>query len=313
MTSTSGPGISLMAEFTGLGYFAEVPAVIFDVQRIGPSTGLPTRTSQGDVLSAATLSHGDTKHIVLIPGSVEECYSMAGEAFDLADRFQTPIFVLSDLDLGMNNWMADRFDYPTKAMDRGKILTAEDLAKIKKFDRYRDVDGDGVPYRTLPGTAHPLAGYFTRGSGHNEKAQYSERPEDYKNLMDRLLKKYDTARTYVPAPIVDMDPNANVGIIAYGSTHWAVVEARDRMSELGVPTSYLRIRALPFSQPLKDFVSSMKEVYVVEQNRDGQMADLIRLELGPQATRIKSLCHYTGMPVDAQFIIEGILHTKGEK
>src|SRR5205807_4310449 len=194
MTSTSGPGISLMAEFVGLGYYAEIPAVIFDIQRVGPSTGLPTRTMQGDILKCAFLSHGDTKHILLLPASVEECFSFAIEAFELAEKFQTPVFVMSDLDLGMNNWMASPFDYPEKPMSRGKVLNAEDLQRLGSFGRYKDVDGDGIPYRTLPGTNHPQAGYFTRGSGHNEKAQYSERPDDYVRNVDRLARKSDTAR-----------------------------------------------------------------------------------------------------------------------
>ncbi|HWP85596.1 MAG TPA: 2-oxoacid:acceptor oxidoreductase subunit alpha, partial [Terriglobia bacterium] len=245
MTATSGPGISLMSEFSGLAYYAEIPVVIFDVQRTGPSTGLPTRTMQGDILSTVYLSHGDTLHILLLPCSVEECYSMAMEAFDLAEEFQTPVFVMSDLDLGMNNWMADPFPYPDKPMARGKVLTAEDLDRLGKFERYRDVDGDGIPYRTLPGTKHPLAAYFTRGSGHNEKAAYSERPEDYKNNMDRLRRKYETARGRVPAPVLEEDPNAEIGLIAFGSSHWAVVEARDQLRlEQNIPTAYLRLRAL---------------------------------------------------------------------
>lgn len=307
MTSTSGPGISLMAEFAGLGYFAEIPGVIFDIQRIGPSTGLPTRTSQGDVLSSVFLSHGDTKHIVLIPSSVEECYTMAMEAFDLAERFQTPIFVLSDLDLGMNNWMSDRFPYLDKPIDRGKVLTVEDLDRIKTFERYRDVDGDGIPYRTLPGMAHPLAAYFTRGSGHNEKGNYTEKPEDYKNLMDRLARKYETARTQVPAPVLESNDGAEIGIIAYGSTHWAIVESRDRLRALNVPTSYLRLRAIPFDDRLNQFVSRMKRVYVVEQNRDGQMADLVRLHVGVDCGKIRSIRHYTGFPIDATFVTNQIL------
>lgn len=308
MTSTSGPGISLMSEFTGLGYFAEIPAVVFDIQRIGPSTGLPTRTSQGDILSVAFLSHGDTKHIVLFPSSAEECYTMAIEAFDLAERFQTPVFVLSDLDLGMNNWMADPFKYPKKPLDRGKVLTAEQLTKLEKFERYRDVDSDGIPYRTLPGTPHALAAYFTRGSGHNERAQYSERPEDYKNLMDRLARKYETARQKVPAPVESVEPEAEIGIIAYGSSHWAVTECQDQLRrESGMSTSYLRIRALPFNGQIRQFVARHKRVYVVEQNRDGQMADLIRLEVKEEAPKIRSVRHYTGIPIDARFVTDAIL------
>ncbi len=203
MTSTSGPGISLMAEFIGLGYYAEIPAVVWNIQRVGPSTGLPTRTSQGDVLSSFLLSHGDTKHLLLFPSSVGECYEMASTAFDLAERFQTPVFVMSDLDLGMNVWMSDPFPYPEKPIDRGKVLSAADLDKVGSFGRYRDVDGDGIPYRTLPGTNHPLAAYFTRGSGHTPDAEYSERATDYVTNLDRLSKKFDTARAHVPAPVVD--------------------------------------------------------------------------------------------------------------
>ena len=307
MTSTSGPGISLMAEFAGYGYFTEIPTVIFDIQRVGPSTGMPTRTAQGDIISAYFLSHGDTKHIVLFPGSVEECYSLAVEAFDLAERFQTPVFVLSDLDLGMNNWMAEQFPYPEKPFDRGKILTAEEIERLGKFERYRDVDGDGICYRTLPGTPHPLASYFTRGSGHNERAAYSERPDDYKNLMDRLNKKYQTARTYVPKPIVDIDAKAKIGIIAFGSSDVAVVESRDQLRQSGVANSYLRVRALPFTDELRSFVGKHDRIYVVEQNRDAQLRDLIRLELPDLATRLRSVLHYTGLPIDARSITDAIM------
>ncbi|HEV8129901.1 MAG TPA: 2-oxoacid:acceptor oxidoreductase subunit alpha [Acidobacteriota bacterium] len=309
MTSTSGPGISLMAEFAGLGYFTEVPAVIFDIQRVGPSTGLPTRTSQGDVLATVYLSHGDTRHIVLFPASVEECYSMAIEAFDLAERLQTPVFVCSDLDIGMNNWMAEPFPYPDKPIDRGKVLSAEELEKLGKFERYRDVDGDGVTYRTLPGDPHPLAAYFTRGSGHNEKGQYTERPEDYKNLMDRLLKKYNTARKVVPAPVIQSNgKNAEIGIIAFGSSDWAVEESRHQLlTEQSTDTDYLRIRALPFNGQIRQFVKNHNRIYVVEQNRDGQMADLIKLEVGGDCTKIRSVLHYNGLPVDARSVTDEIL------
>jgi len=308
MTNTSGPGISLMAEFTGLAYYVEVPVVIIDVQRTGPSTGLPTRTMQGDILSTVYLSHGDTMHILLLPSSVEECYTMSMEAFDLAEEFQTPVFLMSDLDLGMNNWMADPLEYPDKPIARGKVLSAADLERIGKFERYRDVDGDGIPYRTLPGTEHPLAPYFTRGSGHNEKAGYSEKPEDYKNNMDRLRRKYETARTRVPAPVVESDPNAEIGIIAFGSSHWAILEARDQLrQEQNIPTAYLRIRALPFNDDLRDFVKGMKRVYVVEQNRDGQMCDLIRLNVWRDCNKVRSVRHYTGFPIDARTITDEIL------
>lgn len=313
MTATSGPGISLMAEFAGLAYFSEIPAVVWDIERIGPSTGLPTRTSQADVLSAFYLSHGDTKHIVLFPSSVEECFDFAGAAFDLAERFQTLVLVLSDLDLGMNNWMANPFTYPEKPIDRGKVLTKEDLDRLGKFERYRDVDGDGVPYRTLPGTPHPLAAYFTRGSGHNEKAGYSEKPEDYKNLMDRLARKHETAKRFVPQPAVDINPKAKVGIIAYGTTHWAIHESRDQLrQEKGIETSYLRLRALPFTQEVQEFVDRHDRVYVVEQNRDGQVGDLIKLEVGGQCVRIQKVLHYTGYPVDARSITEQIATAEKE-
>ena len=202
MTATSGPGISLMSEFAGLGYFAEIPAVIFDIQRVGPSTGMPTRTAQGDILTVAYLSHGDTRHVMLLPGSVKECFELSIEAFDLAEQLQTPVFVLSDLDLGMNNWMTEPFTYPEKPMQRGKVLSAEDLERMGSFARYQDVDGDAIGYRTLPGTAHPKAAFFTRGSGHNEKALYTERPDEYQQQMERLSRKFETARTMVPAPVV---------------------------------------------------------------------------------------------------------------
>ncbi|MGH9333240.1 MAG: 2-oxoacid:acceptor oxidoreductase subunit alpha, partial [Vicinamibacteria bacterium] len=298
MTSTSGPGISLMAEFVGLGYYAEIPAVIWNIQRVGPSTGLPTRTSQGDVLSTYVLSHGDTKHILLFPSSVSECFEFGGTAFDLAERFQTPVFVMSDLDLGMNIWMSDTFPHPEKPLDRGKVLSAEDLEKLGSFGRYRDVDGDGIPYRTLPGTNHPLAAYFTRGSGHTEDAEYSERPTDYAGNLDRLARKFETARSHVPAPIVDETKRAGVGIIAFGTTHWAILESRDQLrEESDLKTSYFRIRALPFTGDLAAFVSRHDRLYVVEQNRDAQMLQLIRQELAPRPdllAKLRSVLHYNG-------------------
>src|SRR5207249_1889324 len=238
MTSTAGPGISLMSEFVGLGYYAEIPSVIFDVQRVGPSTGLPTRTAQGDLLSTALLSHGDTKHPMLFPSSCEESFTMAMDAFDLSERFQTPVFVMMDLDLGMNNWMADPFSYPTKPIARGKVLSAEDLERLGGFARYKDVDGDGAGYRTLPGTNHPNAAYFTRGSGHNEKAQYTEREDDYINNMDRLAHKFETMRAHVPKAVVEYNPKATVGFVAFGTSHYAGEESRDELkSEYGIAPS----------------------------------------------------------------------------
>jgi 2-oxoglutarate ferredoxin oxidoreductase subunit alpha len=308
MTSTAGPGVSLMAEFTGLGYYAEVPAVIFDVQRVGPSTGLPTRTAQPDILSTAVLSHGDTKHPLLIPASVEECYTMAMDAFDLAERLQTPVFVMSDLDLGMNNWMAHPFDYPTKPMDRGKRLDAETLKRLGTFGRYRDVDGDGIPYRTVPGDGMPA--YFTRGSGHNEDAQYSERADDYANNLDRLARKFDTARTLVPKPVVEMvEGRGGVGLIAYGTTHWAVVESRDQLrDEQGLDTSYLRLRAFPFTPELGEFIDRCDRVYVIEQNRDAQMLSLIKMECThAQFGKLRSILHYAGLPVAGESVTTDLL------
>jgi len=311
MTATSGPGISLMAEFAGLAYFAEVPAVVWDVQRTGPSTGLPTRTSQGDIIPSFYLSHGDTKHIILIPSSVEECFEFGVEAFNLSERFQTLVMVLSDLDLGMNIWMADPFRYPEKPIDRGKVLSSEDLERLGDFARYRDVDGDGIPYRTLPGTYHHLAAYFARGSGHNEYAAYSERPEDYKENIDRLARKFDTARQSVPPPVVEGDEDADVGIVAFGSSHWAIIESRDQLeAERGLKTRYLRLRALPFSDELAAFIRSCERIYVVEQNRDAQMRQLISLELAnepEQIGKLRSVLHYTGLPIDARSITDEIL------
>ena len=307
MTSTAGPGISLMGEFTGLGYYAEVPAVIFDVQRVGPSTGLPTRTAQQDILTTAVLSHGDTKHPMLIPASVNECYTMAMDAFDLAERLQTPVFVMSDLDLGMNNWMSKPFEYPTRPHDRGKRLDAETLKKIGEFGRYRDVDGDGIPYRTVPGDGMPA--YFTRGSGHNEKAQYSERADDYANNLDRLARKFETARTLVPKPEVEVNPRAKIGLIAYGTTHWALVEARDQLkNEAGIDTSYLRLRAYPFTTEVKQFIDRHDRIYLVEQNRDAQMLSLLKMECTPaQFAKLGSILHYVGLPIDGRSVTMELL------
>ena len=308
MTSTSGPGISLMAEFVGLGYYAEIPAVIFDIQRVGPSTGLPTRTMQGDILKCAFLSHGDTRHILLLPASVEECFSFAIEAFELSEKFQTPVFVMSDLDLGMNNWMAAPFDYPEKPRSRGKVLNEEDLQRLGSFARYKDVDGDGIAYRTLPGTNHPQAGYFTRGSGHNEKAQYSERPDDYVRNVDRLARKSETARSFVPAPVQE-GHGKPIGVIAYGSSHWAMLETRDQLSrEAQIEIDYLRLRAYPFSKDVHEFVKSHDRVYVVEQNRDGQMLELLKLDLSPeQIVKLRSIRHYNGLPIDARSVTDAIV------
>lgn len=308
MTSTSGPGISLMGEFTGLAYYAEVPGVVFDIQRVGPSTGLPTRTAQGDILTVAMLSHGDTKQIMLLPASVEECYTTAMDAFDLAERFQTLVFVLSDLDLGMNNWMSKTFQYPEKPLDRGKLLDSASLERMGgEFGRYKDLDGDGIPYRTIPGDGMPA--YFTRGSGHNDRGQYSERPDDYVNNVERLARKFETAKQYVPQPVIEENPKATVGIIAYGSSHWAVIETRDQLvREGGVETAYLRIRAYPLSDSIADFIKRHDRVYVVEQNRDAQMLSLMRMELDPVlSAKLRSVRHFNGLPIDARSVTDGIL------
>jgi 2-oxoglutarate/2-oxoacid ferredoxin oxidoreductase subunit alpha len=306
MTSTSGPGISLMGEFAGLAYYAEVPGVVFDIQRVGPSTGLPTRTSQGDILSTALLSHGDTKQIMLIPASVEECYTMSMTAFDLAERFQTLIFVMSDLDLAMNTWMSGPFEYPEQPLDRGKVLDGATLERIGSWGRYKDVDGDGIPYRTIPGTNMPA--YFTRGSGHNEQGQYSERPDDYVRNMDRLLRKFETARQHVPRPEVEHIEGAEVGIIAYGTSHWAVEESRDQLArESGLRTAYLRLRAYPFTPELDEFLDRYQRIYVVEQNRDAQMLALMRLDgSAARVAKLRSVLHYSGLPIDARSVTDAI-------
>ena len=313
MTATSGPGISLMAEFSGLGYFAEIPGVIFDVQRTGPSTGMPTRTSQADLLSTAFLSHGDTKHIVLLPGSVKECFELAYAAFDLAERLQTPVFVLSDLDLGMNNWMSDRFDYPSTPLDRGKVLTAEDLRRLGGFARYRDVDGDAIGWRTLPGTPHPKAAYFTRGTGHTDEAGYTEKPEEYVALMERLARKFENARKLVPGPVTVKDKTSKIGFLAYGTTDFALRESLDQIKqEYGRDADYMRIRAYPFAHEIHDFVASHERVYVVEQDRDAQLASLLKLDLpADQVTKLRSILHYNGLPVDARFITDEFATKEG--
>ena len=313
MTATAGPGISLMAEFAGLAYYVEVPAVIWDIQRVGPSTGLPTRTSQGDVLSTAFLSHGDTRHILLFPSSPHECFSFAGEAFDLAEQFQTPVFVLSDLDLGMNNWMSEPFDYPEKPIQRGKVLSKEDLERLGAFQRYKDVEGDGIPYRTLPGTEHPAAAWFARGSGHNEKSQYSERPDDFEHNMERINRKFETARSYVPRPEVHTG-KSKIGIIAYGTSHWAITESRDQLrAEYNLETDYLRVRAYPFTREVHEFIEKHDRVYIVEQNRDAQLLSLLKLDLAPErVTRLRSIAHIHGLPLDARSVTDEIMMMEGK-
>jgi len=315
MTATAGPGISLMAEFAGLSYYAEVPGVVWDIQRVGPSTGLPTRTSQGDILSTAFLSHGDTKNILLLPCSVAECFSMAQDAFNLAEQFQTLVFVMSDLDLGMNNWMSDPFEYPKAPIDRGKVLTKEDLDRMGGFSRYKDVDNDGIGYRTLPGTEHPAAAYFTRGTGHNEKSGYSERPDDFEKNMERINKKFETARAFVPRPeLMTGKSKAKIGIIAYGTSHWGIIEARDQLrDEYNIETDYLRLKAYPFSREVHEFIEQHERVYVVEQNRDAQMLSMIKLDIKPElVTRLRSIAHIHGLPLDARSVTDELISMEGK-
>ncbi|HEV8190455.1 MAG TPA: 2-oxoacid:acceptor oxidoreductase subunit alpha [Ktedonobacterales bacterium] len=306
MTSTSGPGISLMTEYAGFAYFSEVPAVIWDIQRMGPSTGLPTRTSQGDILMAYYLGHGDTRHVLLLPSSMEECFEAGWTAFDLAERLQTPIFVLSDLDLGMNLWMTDPFKYPEKPFDRGKVLSKEDLDRLGGFHRYEDVDGDGIGYRTIPGTDHPLAAYFTRGSGHNAEAQYTERADEWEANLARLHKKFEFARTVVPKPVIDEIAGAQVGIISYGSNDTPIAEARGMLANAGVKTSYLRLRALPSTAEVQEFIAKYPHLYVVENNFDGQMHKVLLTEAPRYAGNMISLSMCDGLPLTARWIAQSI-------
>jgi 2-oxoglutarate ferredoxin oxidoreductase subunit alpha len=302
-----------MSELAGLAYFAEIPAVIWDVQRVGPSTGLPTRTSQGDLLATAFLSHGDTRHLLLFPGTMGECFSMAGEAFDLAERFQTPVFVMSDLDLGMNTWTSDPFPYPERPLDRGKVLSAADLERLGGFARYGDPDGDGIGWRTLPGTDHPRASYFTRGTGHDERSDYSERPGTFERNLARLARKVDGARTAMPAPVLAGDGEARAGVIAVGSSDPAVREALALLGRDGAPAAdYLRVRAYPFAPAVREFVERHEVVHVVEQNRDAQLLSLLKLDLpAPLAPRLRPLSHVSGMPLDARTVVEGLTAAEG--
>jgi 2-oxoglutarate ferredoxin oxidoreductase subunit alpha len=307
MTSTSGPGISLMSEFAGLAYFAEIPAVVWDIQRMGPSTGLPTRTCQGDILSAYYLSHGDTRHVLLFPATPKECFEMAGTAFDLAERLQTIVFVLSDLDLGMNLWISDEFDYPEIAYDRGKVLSEADLEEVKgSWGRYLDVDGDGVTYRTIPGNRHRAAGYFTRGTGHTEYATYSERADDWENNLHRLARKFETARNAVPGPVLDEIEEANIAILSIGSNDPAIAEARARLRDAGVETSYIRLRALPINDTVRNFIADYDQVFVVENNYDGQLHKILLAELPEFATKLISVRKCDGLPLSARFLTESI-------
>lgn len=307
MTSTSGPGISLMTEFAGLAYYSEVPLVVWDVQRVGPSTGMPTRTAQGDLTMVNFLGHGDTQQIVLIPGSAYECFQFGWQSFDIAERLQTPVFVLSDLDLGMNQWMIDPFDYPDQPMDRGKIHWEEDLEKLtERWGRYLDVDGDGIPYRTVPGNRSPMSPWFARGTGHDEYAAYTEDNEEWERQMARLVKKFETAKEYLPEPIIETMDKAKVGIIAFGSTNSAIEEARDYLKEDEINTNYMRIRALPFSDQVEQFIKNNDVTYVVELNRDGQMNQILTLEYPAMSEKMTSLTKHDGLPLSAQWVTEAI-------
>jgi 2-oxoglutarate ferredoxin oxidoreductase subunit alpha len=312
-TATSGPGISLMNEFLGLAYYAEVPAVIFDIQRVGPSTGMPTRTQQGDLMLSAYASHGDTRHVCLYPANPEECFYMAVQAFDLAERLQTPVLVLSDLDIGMNDWMCPDLKWnDAYRPDRGKMLGEQEVLKLEKFYRFVDKDGDGITYRTLPGV-HPKAAYFTRGSGHNSAAGYTEKPDEYLEVMDRLARKFENARKLVPAPVAEKDGTSKIGFLAYGSTDFALRESMDQIKkEYGQDVDYLRLRAYPFAHEIHDFVAKHERVYVVEQDRDAQLASLLRLDLpAEQVIKLRSILHYNGLPIDARSITEEFATKEG--
>ncbi len=309
MTSTSGPGFSLMTEYAGLAYFAEIPVVLWDVQRMGPSTGLPTRTAQGDLTMASFLGHGDTHYIILIPATVNECFEFGWKAFDLAEHLQTPVIVLSDLDLGMNQWISPRFAYPAAEMDRGKVLWEGDLDKLNgEWGRYHDVDGDGITYRTVMGNMHPSAAYFTRGTGHDDFAHYSEEPENWELNLTRLKHKLEEAKTIVPAPVVEQDGDVEIGIITMGSAESAVNEARFMMQSAGFKTDYLRVKALPFSPQVFDFVKKHRKNYVVELNQDGQLHQLLTLAITECSSQnLTSIAHSDGLPLTAKWVMEQIL------
>ncbi len=307
MTSTSGPGVSLMTEYLGLAYYAEVPLVLWNVQRVGPSTGLPTRTGQGDLTMHYFLGHGDTDQILLLPSSVNECFEFGWRAFDYAERFQSPIVIVSDLDLGMNLWMTKRLEYPDKPIERGKILWEEDLeAFATEWGRYLDVDGDGVPYRTVMGNEHPKAPYFTRGTGHDEFGNYSEDPAVWEAMLDRIKKKYQLAREQLPQPEIRSMGDTEIGLIGFGSTEPALLEAQDKLADLGIKTDFLRIRALPPSAAVEKFIQAHTRNYVLELNRDGQLHQILTLEYCDMVDRLISLCHIDGLPMTADWIVNSV-------
>jgi 2-oxoglutarate ferredoxin oxidoreductase subunit alpha len=312
ITSTSGPGLSLMAEYMGLAYYAEVPVVVWDVQRVGPSTGLPTRTAQGDLTFSYFLGHGDTQYIILIPGSMEECFEFGWKAFDIAERFQTPVIVLSDLDLGMNQWMTGKFKYPKLPIDRGKVLWEEDLEKFTEkhgsmWGRYLDIDGDGIPYRTIPGNLNSKSAYFARGTGHDEYAQYSEDAQEWEKGLNRIKRKIDNSRDSLPKPVFTPGGNTKVGIIASGSVNPAVDEAFDMLYSKGTPVDYLRVRSIPFSREVKEFLEDHERIYVVEMNRDGQLQQILSLEFPTHVEKLIKTAHSDGLPLTAKWITNAIL------
>jgi len=306
-TATSGPGISLMSEFLGLAYYAEVPAVLFDIQRVGPSTGMPTRTQQGDILSCAYASHGDTRHVCLYPSNPEECFYMAVQAFDLAERLQTPVMVLSDLDIGMNDWMCRDLKWDDSYRpDRGKVLGREELENLDKFYRYVDKDNDGITYRTLPGV-HSKGAYFTRGSGHTQYGVYTEDSAEYRLVLDRLMKKWATAKKLAPRAVIDATAASEIAIVSVGSCDGAVREAIDVLKVRGVAVDYMRVRAFPFTEDVERFLAAHTTIFVVEQNRDAQFRSLLTLETHVEKSKLRSLLHYDGLPISSTFIVEGIL------
>ena len=306
-TPTSGPGISLMSEFIGLAYYAEIPAVIFNVQRTGPSTGMPTRTQQCDLLSCAYASHGDTKHVLLFPADPGECFYMAPQAFDLSERLQTPVMVLSDLDIGMNDWMIPELEWDENYVpDRGKVYSAEELEKMDNFYRYLDVDGDGIPYRTLPGV-HPKGAYFTRGSGHTKLGAYTENSDDYQEVIDRLLVKWETARGMVPEAEIRYSKMNKAALLTLGSGDGACKEALDRLAKQNVGLNYCRVKAFPFTDAVRDFIDKHEVVYVVEQNRDAQLRTLLINDIEADQNKLVSLLHYNGMPINSGFVVDKVL------
>src|SRR5262245_40179536 len=310
-TPTSGPGISLMNEFIGLAYYAEVPAVIFDIQRVGPSTGMPTRTQQGDIMLAAYASHGDTRHVLLFPANPEECFHMAVQSFDLAERLQTPVFVMSDLDIGMNDWMCPVLDWDESYKpDRGKVLNKEQIEKLTRFHRYLDLDEDAIPYRTLPGV-HPKGAYFTRGSGHTQYGGYTEDSGEYQIVLDRLKRKFERAKSLVPKAVIDGSGN-DTAIISVGSSDGAVHEALDILRRRGLKLDYMRIRAFPFGQEVEKFLASHSVLFVVEQNRDAQLRSLLTLETPVEKSKLRSILHYSGLPISSSCIVDGVLSDLGD-